>query len=163
MICLQAHLVMIVYDGPPLVYAWKRRLKLVPAYISFLSSTFCGTKQPPHMKSNSASTFPGRLPSPCPCTRPQGSPAFPTCCSPGKCTQLRGWKYDKEAMLQVQKVARYKCYKVTGWQDAPNQDSNTIKEYVWNATPIVERLFGRPGLPPAYHTSTKAPPIPLQL
>ena len=29
--------------------------------------------------------------------------------------------------------------------------------------PSFERLFGKPGSPPAYQTSTKAPPIPLQL
>ena len=33
----------------------------------------------------------------------------------------------------------------------------------YGADPSVERLFGKPGSPPAYQTSTKAPPIPLQL
>ena len=33
----------------------------------------------------------------------------------------------------------------------------------YGADPSIERLFGKPGSPPAYQTSTKAPPIPLQL
>ena len=32
---LQAHLIMIVYDGPPLVFDWKGSPEFVPAQISF--------------------------------------------------------------------------------------------------------------------------------
>ena len=35
---LQAHLIMIVYDGPPLVFDWKRSPEFVPAQISFQPS-----------------------------------------------------------------------------------------------------------------------------
>ena len=38
MICLRAHLVVIVYDRPPLVSAWKRRLELIPRRKFYLNN-----------------------------------------------------------------------------------------------------------------------------